>query len=94
MLSKKQFMILSCSDILQVFFRIFFIFTEQENVVRETVHDPLLPWPLSRFAGKSVAQASRPAAVYGRSIGQKDGKCGESGGFIVVWNLPESTGAV
>ena len=42
MLSKKQFMILSCSDILQVFFRIFFIFTEQENVVRETVHDPLL----------------------------------------------------
>ena len=74
-MSGKQFMILSCSGILQVFFRIFFAFTEQENVVRET-------------------QASRPAAVYGRSIGQKDGKYGESGGFIIVWNLPESTGAV
>ena len=45
-MSEKQFMILSCSGILQVFFRIFFAFTEQENVVRDTVHDPLLPWPL------------------------------------------------
>ena len=30
-----------CHGVLQVFF-VIFAFTEQENVVKETVHDPLL----------------------------------------------------